>query len=120
MGIGNHSALYTSSNNMIYDPSGGYGMENGGEVVDAPNVDDFVRYHEKQGDKVQVQCKDTTPEQEKAIEEQVIMRPTAGGPTCALNVSSALADSGVFNGVDSGTWLPGNLSRDFGDASINQ
>lgn len=120
LGFGNHSALYTSSNNLLYDPSGGYGIENGGEVMDRDGTEGFEKYHKEDGDTVQKQCKDTTPEQEKAIEREIMERPTAAGPTCALNVSSVLAGSGAFDGVEAGTFFPGNLSDAFENATVNE
>lgn len=113
-GFGNHSALYTSSNGGdFYDPSGGFGDSNGGEHLPGDLRREFEDYHRNEGDTVEEQCKDTTPEEERRIVEQMMTRPTAAGPTCAVNVSDVLSRSGVMSNVEGGTWFPGNLSDQF-------
>ncbi|WP_235950840.1 RHS repeat-associated core domain-containing protein [Permianibacter fluminis] len=117
-GFGVHSALHTSTDGPLYDPAGGFTQSrNSGEVTQA-SIDDFKKYHEGLGDTVDVQCKDTTAAQEEKISNQITISPTAAPLECATAVSNVLMQSGVFSGIQS-RFFPGNLSRDFGNATIN-
>jgi RHS repeat-associated protein len=120
VGLGIHSALYTTSGaGDFYDPSGGYGKSKGGEHLSGNHKKGFEDYHNNEGDTVEEQCKDTTQEQEEKIIAEVITRSTAAGPTCAINVSDVLGGSGVMSEIQRGTFWPGNLSSQFQRATLN-
>jgi hypothetical protein len=78
----------------------------------------FKDYHKADGDYVQKQCKNTTSEQEKEIENAIMAEPQAGALECASTIVSVLNNSGVFSTISPTMW-PGNLSSRFGNATIN-
>jgi RHS repeat-associated protein len=121
LGLGVHSSLYVSGGRygpIIYDPAGGYATDNNagsGEVVsdEKANVGDYSNYHRKLGEEVEITCKDTTPEQETKIEENIERQGGAPvGGMCTIMVSNAISGIEAFSGVEPGTFFPGNLAND--------
>lgn len=118
VGFGNHVALFTSAKGgEIYDPSGGFGNSQGGEIISGDMRAEFSKFHEAQGDTIEMTCKKTTEEQEKRIQREQDQRPTAAGPTCSLNVSSVLVLSNAFDGIEP-RLFPGDLAAEFKKAKI--
>lgn len=110
-------SCYTRNYRAIYDPSGGFGISQGSEVVSGDMRKEFSEYHAAEGDTVEMTCKNTTKEQEKRIQREQDLRPTAAGPTCSTNVSSVLVLSGAFKGVQP-RFFPGDLADDFKKAEV--
>ncbi|MBB6342160.1 RHS repeat-associated protein [Pseudomonas fluvialis] len=120
-GVADHAALYGSSGESgpwIYDPAGGYATDHragSGELLTGNDAskDAYRKYHEKNGDKVEESCKQTTAAEEKEFEEIALDRGGAPiGGTCAVMVSGVIGGSQAFPHVAAGTWLPGNLIDD--------
>ena len=97
---------------FLFDPGGSYGAGQqrpwGSDVLDNPNIEDYLDYHRKAGDKVDVYCFNTSCCEEQQIYDRIADLPALSGGTCTFNVSDALDDVGPFK--DLGRW-PGPLSR---------
>lgn len=118
-GVRDHAAVYTSRGDgsggpALYDPAGSYGAANGGGsggIVegDAASIEKFVRYHESQ--KTEVNCKETSQEEEESIINSAMNLPSADPFECAEMSSAALSGKPSFPYVEAGTFWPGDLLR---------
>lgn len=122
LGLGTHAAVYgdrgSSGKPFLYDPAGGYAFDNKagtGDLLEGSAADPnkFADYHEeKSGEITEKTCRKTTASQEAKIERNA-EKLGGGAPfRCAANVSDVISGIGPFNNVKSGTFFPGNLSRD--------
>lgn len=118
-GFGDHSALYINFNEedkypLIFDPNGGYMRQYRGQAEafyddgDFPfSIEEYKKFHEVDGDYVNLTKITLTRQQAINIEQRVINGDYATGilPYCASAVSSVL----VEYGLDEIYFFPGSL-----------
>lgn len=80
-------------------------------IGDAANIGKFKDSHK--GQTVESTCKDTSQKEEESIISNAMDLPSAVPFQCAVMSSSALSGLPSFPHVQAGTWMPGNLLRQF-------
>jgi RHS repeat-associated protein len=119
-GVGSHSAVHINTPvepPFLYDPAGSYNADTRGSggifEGNEANLQEFIKYHESTGSKVDLVVILTTPEQEELMKQKAEEIGDLRGFSCASSVSSAL--SNVCNDIKPTFW-PGRLRRQAKDA----
>jgi RHS repeat-associated protein len=125
--IGSHAALHIQSPsiNFLYDPAGSYGEpgRGSGDFLENVSLNDYVKYQKGTGSDVELFRFNTTPEEEKEIENRLIGnggddldRPylSVAPPFCAVNVTNAIRGIGPFKNIDH-FFFPGHLANNLRD-----